>query len=467
MKDQINTIREFFSLPVPHSPQDVGPYLVVKSKAADALGRLEAMVGSQEPVAWMNPHTGTTLSHKEKLRFLSLAGGQNYQGQNDDGMKAYAAAQTQPLYAAPVAQQYEAGDMASAAAQGFRDGAASVTQQEQKPVAWLHPANSSCVTTDPTAYARGIPLYRAAPAPQQQQYDQTALELCAVCGWKTLIPGDCCLNCERNKAQQPQADLLAAAKEFCRKVEAGEARSTKSYAAFKSAIEQIEKQPQAEKRCQYCDGTGDVHSIDGQWRGECHCQKQPQAEPDWINGVPHWSPALVAKVKQMTAELDEPKQPQVEAVPAWTTEQITAVAQPIAMAIAENCRTAPQLVFPHLFLGLKDLLTSTTLQQAEAAPVAVVKYQVGGLVVHIVGDVQEGDELFKTPQQAEAVPPDVVRRRAIREVADKLETLRTDAHFIFNNPPGEAPQAVRDVIEWYAGSIIADLDALAAQGAKT
>jgi hypothetical protein len=23
------------------------------------------------------------------------------------------------------------------------------------------------------------------------------------------------------------------------------------------------------ERCQYCDGTGDVHSIDGEWRGEC------------------------------------------------------------------------------------------------------------------------------------------------------------------------------------------------------
>lgn len=43
--------------------------------------------------------------------------------------------------------------------------------------------------------------------------------------------------------------------------------------------------------------------------------QQPQAEPDWVNGVPHWSPALIAKVKQMTAELDEPKQPQAEAVP--------------------------------------------------------------------------------------------------------------------------------------------------------
>lgn len=33
-------------------------------------------------------------------------------------------------------------------------------------------------------------------------YDQTALELCETCGWKTLIPGEGCLNCER-KAVQP------------------------------------------------------------------------------------------------------------------------------------------------------------------------------------------------------------------------------------------------------------------------
>lgn len=34
-----------------------------------------------------------------------------------------------------------------------------------------------------------------------------------------------------------------------------------------------------------------------------------------------------------------------------------------------------------------------------------------------------------------------------------LLALEADAHFIFNNPPGEAPQAVRDVIEWYAASV--------------
>lgn len=27
----------------------------------------------------------------------------------------------------------------------------------------------------------------------------------------------------------------------------------------------------AERRCEYCDGTGDVHSLDGEWRGICTC----------------------------------------------------------------------------------------------------------------------------------------------------------------------------------------------------
>ena len=56
---------------------------------------------------------------------------------------------------------------------------------------------------------------------------------------------------------------------------------------FRAGVASVAQQPQAEERCQYCDGTGDVHSIDGQWRGECHCQKQPQAEavPDAMKVV--------------------------------------------------------------------------------------------------------------------------------------------------------------------------------------
>ena len=45
----------------------------------------------------------------------------------------------------------------------------------------------------------------------QEPYDQTALELCNVCGWKTLIPDDGCLNCERAQpAQEPVAHPVIA-----------------------------------------------------------------------------------------------------------------------------------------------------------------------------------------------------------------------------------------------------------------
>ena len=51
-----------------------------------------------------------------------------------------------------------------------------------------------------------LALYTAPPLPVQEPYDQTALELCNVCGWKTLIPDDGCLNCEREQpAQEPVA----------------------------------------------------------------------------------------------------------------------------------------------------------------------------------------------------------------------------------------------------------------------
>ena len=53
----------------------------------------------------------------------------------------------------------------------------------------------------------GFPAKRQMAADKlQEPYDQTALELCNVCGWKTLIPDDGCLNCERAQpAQEPVA----------------------------------------------------------------------------------------------------------------------------------------------------------------------------------------------------------------------------------------------------------------------
>jgi hypothetical protein len=50
-------------------------------------------------------------------------------------------------------------------------------------------------------------LYTTPPQPAQEPYDQTALELCEVCGWKTLIPDDGCLNCERKEKPIQQEAL--------------------------------------------------------------------------------------------------------------------------------------------------------------------------------------------------------------------------------------------------------------------
>jgi len=44
--------------------------------------------------------------------------------------------------------------------------------------------------------------------PAREFYDQTALELCGECGWKTLIPNDGCLNCEREQPVQEPASYL-------------------------------------------------------------------------------------------------------------------------------------------------------------------------------------------------------------------------------------------------------------------
>lgn len=45
---------------------------------------------------------------------------------------------------------------------------------------------------------------------------------------------------DRERVRDAAPELLAAAKEFVRKVESGEARSKRSYAAFKAAIDKAE-----------------------------------------------------------------------------------------------------------------------------------------------------------------------------------------------------------------------------------
>jgi hypothetical protein len=50
-------------------------------------------------------------------------------------------------------------------------------------------------------------------------------------------------------------------------------------AAWKAAklTAQPAAQPTEQERCKYCDDTGDVHSVTGEWRGSCVCEAGKQA----------------------------------------------------------------------------------------------------------------------------------------------------------------------------------------------
>lgn len=44
------------------------------------------------------------------------------------------------------------------------------------------------------------------------------------------------------------------------------------------------------ERCPYCDGTGDVHSVDGQWRGRCSCPDGKAEQAEAPSDARWWSP---------------------------------------------------------------------------------------------------------------------------------------------------------------------------------
>jgi hypothetical protein len=75
-------------------------------------------------------------------------------------------------------------------------------QPKAEPIAWGMPRSDGLIIDvicpDEHEIHEGqytVPLYA-------HPYDQQALELCEECGWKTLIPDEGCLNCER----QPKAE---------------------------------------------------------------------------------------------------------------------------------------------------------------------------------------------------------------------------------------------------------------------
>lgn len=111
MIEQLKIIRDFFKLPVPHSQQDLGEYIIEhiieQRKALTALAQLEVMA-EQEPVHWRAvldpeqvPQQVKTTMHVVGFREKKAA-----EGFVAEQIDFYGWRYTiEPLYATPVAQQ--------------------------------------------------------------------------------------------------------------------------------------------------------------------------------------------------------------------------------------------------------------------------------------------------------------------------------------------------------------------------
>jgi len=89
------------------------------------------------------------------------------------------------------------------------DNLRAAIEQAAEPVAWMYDFLSDnevirdwvTQSQDDITRENGFNVRPLYTAPRQEQYDQTALELCEECGWRAVIPGDGCLVCARQKAK--------------------------------------------------------------------------------------------------------------------------------------------------------------------------------------------------------------------------------------------------------------------------
>lgn len=114
---------------------------------------------------------------------------------------------------------------------------------------------------------------------------------------------------EEDRLQAEREKLEAERAEF----EAWKAQqAAQQQAAAKPVVEEVQAEAEpaeSEQRCQYCDGTGDVHTPTGEWRGICDCEAgkelaaQTPADPQ-----PELLPEPVAEQDDSRADEDEAKQ---------------------------------------------------------------------------------------------------------------------------------------------------------------
>jgi hypothetical protein len=91
--------------------------------------------------------------------------------------------------------------------------------------------------------ADAIAALQAALA-EPEPYDQQALELCEVCGWKTLIPTEGCLNCDRQpKAEQEPVGTYEDVMQTMRSLQTGTLEQQQAFALLKDKPLYAEPQP--------------------------------------------------------------------------------------------------------------------------------------------------------------------------------------------------------------------------------
>lgn len=113
----------------------------------------------------------------------------------------------------------------------------------------------------------------------------------SVAWWELSQPGEDVLESfPQPAAQQPAPDSIRegapyddpAFESLCREYEIWGTAAAAQCAVFWEAGKRAAAAQTAEQRCEYCVGTGDVHSIDGEWRGTCSCPagRQPVSSLD-------------------------------------------------------------------------------------------------------------------------------------------------------------------------------------------
>lgn len=471
MIEQLKTIRAGLETATCYSMLGVDAHAV--QTAITALTQLEAMVG--EPVAWCPALTypghekdrawANGKPRKEDIEYWTL---------NGKGI-TYA-------YAAPVAQQYEAGDMASAAAQGFRDGVASVAQQPPKledieqyrmQMAgistaamgyWkegdsIHPDYDTPALRDVAKlYAQYDALYKA-QQPQAEAVPTVQVVNCDTCKhsanscddypcnrcgvefgdgpfnrWEAPQQAEAMPSSDLNPDEGDPVTLWAEIWRLREAVKGPDGYATWQDAATAERIRRVRAESKQAEEAKAVPTHDDTDLIEQMLEALRSC-----------SGVPHW-PALIPTINAARKRLETPQQ--AEAVPL--THVLVPVDEPTDEMVDAACAAVDGLcrvdfvrayvaAFAHLKAGYRDESywcgwnAAIKFQQAESAH----QYNLANrLRVHLANrhtltgpEFKDGvagilAEYYTAPQQAEAVP---TFDEQLREVAKRAIPQQAEA----------------------------------------